>query len=114
MTKDEYVAEQVFTETVENMCKSLKVCMESKEGVAEDYSLVRDLYLSLDEPQKLLFINFYKRTIFDVVSTLLGGIDGVTDVGNINGNFKLFLDDELISGSLQDEFIEIFQNEVGS
>ncbi|MEB6589207.1 MULTISPECIES: hypothetical protein [Pseudomonas] len=75
------------------------------------FARARNAIALLDDTQKLDVINFLKVVIADSVSVVLGILDGVHFLDELEGDFTVSLDGEEIQGDLQDIFIENVQKD---
>lgn len=70
---------------------------------------VTEIYRSLNDTHKKDFEKYLKYCLIDALSIILGGIDGVSDLGTSTGEYELYRNGQLISGDLKDEFWAIVE-----
>ncbi|MBW8300917.1 MAG: hypothetical protein K0M60_15060 [Hydrogenophaga sp.] len=71
------------------------------------WARAKNLFESLDRDQRDIFLEAIRQTSIDTVSNLLGIIDGVNSIDDVNGDFFLTYDggDEPLNGGLQSIFL---------
>ncbi|WP_454745277.1 hypothetical protein [Ciceribacter selenitireducens] len=71
------------------------------------WARAKNLFESLDRDQRDIFLETIRQTSIDTVSNLLGIIDGVNSIDDVNGDFFLTYDggDEPLNGDLQSIFL---------
>ena len=108
-------AEIVSTEIFKQLFKSyLPAKVESLENfspsdVSSDLSEFFKIYQSANSEQKSAIKYYLETIITDVASTILGGLDGCTDLGNLSWDFQVKYCSTDITGYLQDNFLEKVQ-----
>lgn len=71
------------------------------------WARAKNLFESLDRDQRDIFLEAIRQTSIDTVSNLLGIIDGVNSIDDVNGDFFLTYDggNEPLNGDLQSIFL---------
>ena len=65
--------ERLFTDLVNNLASTIETNNKS-------YEFIKSFFNSLNEDEKKLFTNYIKSILDDCSSTILGGLDGITDM----------------------------------
>ncbi|AYH47464.1 hypothetical protein B6N31_07075 [Dickeya fangzhongdai] len=107
MSGNEKFVDSIFNETLEDNFLRYKNSLTKApdEGVYV-YAKARRALSSLSDEDKEAIFDFFKITITDTASLILGTIDGSHFPPGIDDDFKLIYGDEEIQGDLQDLFIE--------
>lgn len=80
------------------------------ENVKDEYwKQAQLLFNSLSEENKEVFFKIIHQIMVDTISTLLGTIDGVIDLGYDDFDFSLKEKDNVLSGDLQDYFLSLIE-----
>ena len=74
------------------------------------YARTMRLFRSLSDEDQNAIIDLLRIASVDAVSVLLGGIDGSTDLGALDGDFILKYKDEEVQGGLQNDFWEVVED----
>lgn len=78
----------------------------TSEAKDVNWKEILPIYTSLSKEQKVSFLNFLRVIQINNLSHVLGIIDGAVYFNDKKPQFELMIDNELISGNLQDLFIE--------
>ncbi|ASY78240.1 hypothetical protein [Pectobacterium polaris] len=107
MLSNEKFVDSIFNEILEGNFVRYKNALSKvpDEGV-DVYAKARRVLSQLSDEDKENIFNFFKITITDTASIILGTIDGSHFSPGIDNDFKLVYGDEEIQGELQDLFIE--------
>ncbi|RYC37102.1 hypothetical protein [Pectobacterium zantedeschiae] len=107
MSSNEKFVGSIFNEILEDNFIRYKNSLSKvpDEGV-DVYAKARRALSQLSDEDKEAIFNFFKITITDTASIILGTIDGSHFPSGIDNDFKLIYGDEEIQGELQDLFIE--------
>lgn len=111
MTLSESVAENIYKEAVEtnNEIHGRNLLNGDPEKSIKTYAKAMLLFRRLKKEDQDTFVEFLKLVSVDAVSVLLGGIDGSTDLGKLEGEFVLKYDGEEIQGNLQNDFFDVVE-----
>lgn len=115
MSKTELVSSQIYKELMDNYFVDQLDDLENLELDALDSSYLKffEFYRSISDVERKNVSNIIKQIVIDTASTVLGGIDEVTDLGTLTESFELKYGDEIVSGDLQDYFLMIHQEDEG-
>ena len=109
MKPDEFAA-QVKKSIVDENVAIYRDLFENTEKASDPYwqrALV--LFRSLDDDQRSVFFEVLRQTAIDSVSNIFAIIDGVAVLEGQDGECVLRCGPDEISGSLQDEFLVLFE-----
>ena len=107
MQADEKFVTAIFNEILNDNVQSYikNISREPDEG-RDAYARVRSVIYTLNGDDKKAIFDFMKVVIADTASTIFGTLDGSHFPKGIDSDFKLFSDEDEISGDLQDIFID--------
>ncbi|MFT8212365.1 MAG: hypothetical protein ACMZI0_20645 [Symbiopectobacterium sp.] len=107
MSSNEKIVNAIFNEILEDNFIRYKNILnkEPDEGV-DIYAKARKVLSLLSDEDKEVVFDFFRITITDTASIILGTIDGSHFPAGIDNDFKLIYGDEEVKGELQDIFIE--------
>jgi hypothetical protein len=113
MEKSEIVSREIYNELFESYLPDRLRELESANAKDIDQSVsdVFKLFQNSSEIQRSAIRSYLELIVTDVASTILGGIDDVTDLGSLSGEFEMTYEGETINGSLQDYFLRKVQEE---
>ncbi|OCG64597.1 hypothetical protein A9G48_00330 [Gilliamella sp. wkB18] len=104
----ENLKKEILNEAYNYYFDSLK---KSLNGTDKSWLDSKELYNSLDDKQKERLKSFIRLVMIDTISSILGKLDNISSFSNQKGLFELRLNDKVISGDLQDIFLEQMENE---
>lgn len=114
MTKSELVTNEIFSELFDGYLEQRKNDLEGLDAIKVDkmYGGLIGFYQSCGLEEKRGIISFLEAIVADTASTILGGLDGSTDLGGLSGEFTVLYENEEIQGSLQDDFLMKVQSKL--
>ncbi|NRD71844.1 hypothetical protein HQQ94_00985 [Shewanella sp. VB17] len=113
MTKSEMVTNEIFTELIDCYIEQRKNDLDGLDAVKtkEMYGGFISFYQSCGPEEKKGIMSFIETIVTDTASTILGGLDGSTDLGALTEEFTVLYEGEEIQGSLQDDFLMRVENQ---
>lgn len=107
MKASEIVIENLFGELLGGRFERYKVDLRTAnpEKSIKVYSDAIRAFRKLSPSEQDAICNFFRVVAVDTASIILGGIDGTTDIGVLDGQFTVIYDGEEIQGELQDRFL---------
>ena len=72
-----------------------------------------NLFSSLDEEEKRVFFSILKTTIIDTISNVFGVLDGSVALQASNFDFNVKINNEDVTGELQDAFLAYIEDNNG-
>lgn len=113
MTNSEEVAQNLFNELVGERIDQYKddLANGDPENSLKLYSQAMEVFQKLTPQEQQAIINFLKIVSIDAVSILLSAFAGVSDLGQLSGEFVVSYEGEKIHYDMQDDFFEIVERE---
>ncbi|MDO4431656.1 MAG: hypothetical protein Q4B95_10310 [Lonepinella koalarum] len=108
MSTEKKVAMAIFDETIIELIGEYKNML--KENKVQRYEFLQEFYINLDKEKKELFDIFLEEFAIDIVSIVLGGLDGSTKLKEFFGGFSVNYNNEEITPYLQDNFLAICED----
>ncbi|MFB2539505.1 MULTISPECIES: hypothetical protein [unclassified Acinetobacter] len=100
MTLDEKISAEIYNEIMIDLVSDYKRRFQNKS-----------FYQQLNEEDKQEIDILLERFAVDIVSTILGGLDGSTKLGHFFGGFSVHYEGENIFPSLQDNFLGFYEDD---
>lgn len=110
MKADDFV-EGVRKSVVEENTEIYRDLFENTESATDPYWVrALELYKSLDEKQRTVFIEVTRQVSIDAVSSVFAILDGVSQVEGQDGKIAVTCGQDELNGELQDHFLEQFES----
>lgn len=106
--KEQFIKD-VFESIVEEGTKTYREIYENydiTEKTIAYWKNAKQLYQSLDETQRIIFMGIIRQTIIDTISTLFGVFDGTTFIFENEYAIEVKVNEDDTDNELQDCFLE--------
>lgn len=104
MEKAELVSTEIYKELFESYLPGRLVELYSlrpENELAQFFKISQEATM----PERKSIQLFLEIIISDVASTILGGLDGITDLGSLSEDFKVEYNASDVTGELQEHFL---------
>lgn len=112
MSNEQKIAMAIFNETIIELVGEYQNMLIGNK--VQRYEFLQEFYTHLDKEKKELFIVFLEEIAIDVVSIILGGLDGSTKLNEFFGGFSVDYNNQRITPYLQDNFLAICEDYLGN
>lgn len=111
MTKSEIVAKQIYAELIDTYIEYQRIDLETSTSNEVDrmYGGLIHYYQSCSLEDRQGIMDLIELIVVDTASTILGGLGGKTDLGNLADEFSVRYQGKEIQEDLQDDFLEIHE-----